>query len=85
MNDNRKNRKHVLAKRIGDICRQYRVSKNIKVLEVSRETGYSTQLIYQFENGNTNNMIMLFDCYFNILDKENQVKLMNDVINATMW
>lgn len=85
MNDNRKNRKHVLAKRIGGICRQYRVSKNIKVLEVSHETGYSTQLIYQFENGNTNNMIMLFDCYFNILDKENQVKLMNDVINATMW
>ena len=58
---------------------------NIKVFDVSRETGYSTQLIYQFEKGNTTNMIILFDCYFNMLDTNNQVKLMNDIIKATRW
>lgn len=83
--ENRRIRKHILSERVGSICKQYRISMNIKVFDVSRETGYSTQLIYQFEKGNTTNMIILFDCYFNMLDTNNQVKLMNDIIKATRW
>ena len=80
-----KSRKHILAKRIGEICKKYRISMKLKVIDISRKTGYSTQLIYQFESGNTTNMIILFDCYFDMLDTHNQVQLLNDIVNATMW
>lgn len=83
--DEQKNRKHVMSKRVGGICKYYRISTNIKVIDISRKTGYSTQLIYQFEKGNTNNMIMLFDCYFNMMSEEKQQHLLKDIVKITRW
>lgn len=80
--DEQKNRKHVMSKRVGGICKHYRILTSIKVSDISRKTGYSTQLIYQFEKGNTNNMIMLFDCYFNMMREDKQQQLLNDLIKA---
>ena len=81
--DEQKNRKHVMSKRVGKICKYYRILMNIKVIDISRKTGYSTQLIYQFEKGNTNNMIMLFDCYFNMMNEQKQQQLLNDLVKVT--
>lgn len=83
--DEQKIRKHVMAKRVGGICKQYRISLNLKVIDISRKTGYSTQLIYQFENGNTTNMIILFDCYFNLMSDKKQQQLLTDLVEATRW
>ena len=80
--EEQKKRKHVMTKKVSGICKHYRLLMGIKVIDISRKTGYSTQLIYQFENGNTNNMIMLFDCYFNMMSEEKQQQLLKDIIKV---
>ena len=80
--EEQKKRKHVMSKRVGGICKHYRILTSTKVSDISRKTGYSTQLIYQFEKGNTNNMIILFDCYFNMMSEDKQQQLLNDLIKA---
>lgn len=80
--EEQKKRKHVMSRRVGSICKYYRILTNMKVSDISRKTGYSTQLIYQFEKGNTNNMIILFDCYFNMMSEEKQHQLLNELVKA---
>lgn len=66
-------RKRMIAKKVGTICKKYREKAELSVRDVSNKTGYSTQLIYSFESGNTTNYVMLFDCYFNLLDDDSKL------------
>lgn len=68
-------RRKVKLKEIGSLVKEARQQDNIEVRELSSKTGYTTQLIYAFENGHSSNMVILFDCYFCILTEETQKKL----------
>ena len=68
-------RRKVKLKEIGSLAKEARQQDNIEVRELSSKTGYTTQLIYAFENGHSSNMVILFDCYFCILTEKTQMKL----------
>lgn len=68
-------RRKVKLQEIGALARQARQQQHISVRALSDRTGYTTQLIYAFENGNTSNMVILFDCYFCLLPEPAQYRL----------
>lgn len=72
-------RRTVKLREIGSLAKQARQHDKIKVRELSAKTGYTTQLIYAFENGHSSNMVILFDCYFCTLTKETQMKLYQEI------
>lgn len=72
-------RRKIKLKEIGSLAKQARQQDNIGVRELSAKTGYTTQLIYAFENGHSSNMVILFDCYFCILTKKSQMKLYQEI------
>ena len=72
-------RRKIKLKVIGSLAKHARQQDNIKVRELSAKTGYTTQLIYAFENGNSSNMVILFDCYFCKLTEKTQNKLYQEI------
>ena len=68
-------RRKIKLQEIGSLAKQARQQAHIGVRALSDRTGYTTQLIYAFENGNTSNMVILFDCYFCLLPEPAQYKL----------
>lgn len=76
--EQRKRRKLKLQQ-IGSLAKQARQRDQIEIRELSAKTGYTTQLIYAFENGNTSNMVILFDCYFCKLTEDTQLKLYQQI------
>lgn len=73
--EEQRNRRKIKLKEIGALAKQARQKEKIGVRELSAKTGYTTQLIYAFENGNTSNMVILFDCYFCLLPEPAQHRL----------
>ena len=72
-------RRKLKLRQIGALAKQARKQDNIKIRDLSTKTGYSTQLIYAFENGYSSNMVILFDCYFCKLKKDTQNKLYQQI------
>ena len=72
-------RRKVKLKEIGSLAKEARQHDNIEVRELSSKTGYTTQLIYAFENGHSSNMVILFACYFCILTEATQMKLYQEI------
>lgn len=72
-------RRKIKLKEIGALAKQARKHDGIEIRELSDKTGYTTQLIYAFENGNSSNMVILFDCYFCKLTEKTQNKLYQQI------
>ena len=72
-------RRKIKLREIGALAKQAREHDKIEIRELSDKTGYTTQLIYAFENGNTSNMVILFDCYFCKLTEKTQNKLYREI------
>jgi len=72
-------RRKIKLREIGALAKQAREHDKIEIRELSNRTGYTTQLIYAFENGNTSNMVILFDCYFCKLTEKTQNKLYQEI------
>lgn len=72
-------RRQIKAIEIGKLCKQYRKKENIKVRDIANRAGYLPQTVYAFENGRSNATILLFDCYFNQLNRQHQKELFNDI------
>ena len=72
-------RRQIKLKEIGSLAKQAREQAKINVRELSSRTGYTTQLIYAFENGHSSNMVILFDCYFCQLSENAQRKLYQEI------
>lgn len=72
-------RRKTKALEIGKICKHYREKENIKVRDIANRAGYLPQTVYAFENGRSNATILLFDCYFNQLNRQHQQELFNDI------
>lgn len=72
-------RRKTKALEIGRICKQYREKENISVRDIANKAGYLPQTVYAFENGRSNATILLFDCYFNQLNKQHQKDLFNEI------
>lgn len=72
-------RRKIKLKVIGSLAKHARQQDKIEVRELSAKTGYTTQLIYAFENGNSSNMVILFDCYFCKLTEKTQNKLYQEI------
>ena len=64
---------------IGSICKKYREKEQLSVRGIANKAGYLPQTVYAFEKGRSNATILLFDCYFNQLNKYNQLELFNDI------
>ena len=77
--EEQRSRRKIKLKEIGSLAKQARQRENIGVRNLSSRTGYTTQLIYAFENGNTSNMVILFDCYFCVLTETTQMKLYREI------
>lgn len=77
--ETQKIRRRVKLREIGSIARDYRNQANIRVSELVGKTGYSSSLIYAFENGKTSNELILFDCYFNQLPAELQQRMYEEI------
>lgn len=60
---------------IGNLVKQARKHENLSIRDLSELTGYTSQLIYAFENGRSSNMVILFDCYFSKLNEQTQKEL----------
>lgn len=71
-------RKMKLAQ-IGELAKLARKHDKIEIRDLSEQTGYTTQLIYAFENGHSSNMVILFDCYFCKLRETTQRKLYQEI------
>ena len=72
-------RRKIKLQQIGSLAKQARKHDRIEIRELSAKTGYTTQLIYAFENGNSSNMVILFDCYFCKLTEKTQSKLYEEI------
>ena len=72
-------RRKTKALEIGKICKHYREKENIKVRDIANRAGYLPQTVYAFENGRSNATILLFDCYFNQLNRQHQQELFNAI------
>lgn len=68
-------RRKIKLREIGVLAKQAREHDKMEVRELSDKTGYTTQLIYAFENGHSSNMVILFDCYFCKLTEKTQNEL----------
>ena len=74
-----RSRRKIKLSLIGALAKQAREHDKIEIRELSNRTGYTTQLIYAFENGNTSNMVILFDCYFCKLTEKTQNQLYKEI------
>jgi len=72
-------RRKIKLVEIGKLTKLAREHDKIEVRELSEKTGYTTQLIYAFENGRSSNMVILFDCYFCKLTERTQRKLYQQI------
>ena len=72
-------RRKVKAKEIGGICKWYREQEHLTVRELATKAGYLPQTVYAFENGKSNASILLFDCYFNQLQRKHQLQLFDEI------
>lgn len=72
-------RRKIKAIKIGEMCQLYRKKEKLTVREIASKTGYLPQTVYAFENGRSNSSIILFDCYFNQLNKQHQMELFNKI------
>lgn len=72
-------RRKIKLQQIGSLAKQARQHDHIEIRELSDKTGYTTQLIYAFESGNSSNMVILFDCYFCKLTEETQEQLYQQI------
>ncbi len=72
-------RRKIKAIEIGRICKHYREKENIKIRDIANRAGYLPQTVYAFEQGKSNSTILLFDCYFNQLNRQHQKELFNDI------
>ena len=72
-------RRKTKASEIGAICKQYREKEHLTVRHIANCAGYLPQTVYAFENGRSNATILLFDCYFNQLNKQHQIELFNEI------
>lgn len=77
--DYQANRRKVKARKIGQLCKSYREKEKLSVRQLANQAGYLPQTVYAFENGRSNATILLFDCYFNQLNKQNQLGLFNEI------
>ena len=75
-------RRHVKLKQIGEIAKQARKTDQLSIRDLSEHTGYTSQLIYAFENGHSSNMVILFDCYFCKLRRQTQKELYKAIRRA---
>lgn len=66
---------------IGELAQSYRQKAGVRVQDIVINTGYSSSLIYAFENGNTANLIILFDCYFAMLPEPYKSQLFNSILH----
>lgn len=58
MTSEKERRKKLLIK-IGSRCREYRHALNLKMLDVSEQTGYSIAQISKFERGQCDSAVLL--------------------------
>lgn len=72
-------RRKTKAIEIGKMCQFYRKKEKLTVREIASKTGYLPQTVYAFENGRSNATILLFDCYFNQLNRQHQQELFNAI------
>lgn len=72
-------RRRVKLAQIGELAKLARLHDKIEVRDLSDKTGYTTQLIYAFENGKSSNMVILFDCYFCKLTEATQHRLYQQI------
>ena len=72
-------RRKTKAIEIGKMCQFYRKKEKLTVREIASKTGYLPQTVYAFENGRSNATILLFDCYFNQLNRQHQQELSNAI------
>lgn len=77
--DYQANRRKVKAREIGQLCKSYREKEKLSVRQLANQVGYLPQTVYAFENGRSNATILLFDCYFNQLNEQNQLGLFNEI------
>ena len=75
-------RRHVKLNQIGKLARQARQNDKLSIRDLSEQTGYTSQLIYAFENGHSSNMVILFDCYFCKLRRQTQKELYKEIRRA---
>ena len=72
-------RRRIKLSQIGELAKKAREHDKLEVRDLSDKTGYTTQLIYAFENGKSSNMVILFDCYFCELTEATQHKLYQQI------
>lgn len=72
-------RRKIKAIKIGEMCQFYRKKEKLTVREIASKTGYLPQTVYAFENGRSNATILLFDCYFNQLNRQHQQELFDAI------
>lgn len=78
-------RRQVKLKEIGSIASYYRNKAKIRVADLVGKTGYSSSLIYAFENGKTSNELILFDCYFCVLPDELRQAMFAEIRGCLQW
>jgi len=64
---------------IGFMCKVYREKEHLSVRQIANKAGYLSQTVYAFERGKSNSTIILFDCYINQLNKQNQLNLIKGI------
>ena len=75
-------RRKAKSREIGRLAQKYRQQAGVRVQDIVEKRGYSSSLIYAFENGNSANFIILFDCYFSELPEPYKLKLFNAIVDA---
>ena len=73
-------RRKVKIREIGELAQWYRQRAGVRVQDIVGKTGYSSSLIYAFENGKSANLIILFDCYFAVLPEPYKQQLFNEIL-----
>lgn len=69
---------------VADICRAARIRNKVTQVELEQKTGFSSQLISQFENGRNDNC-MIFLCYLEYLTEEDKKLIMEEVYNQNAY
>ena len=75
-------RRRVKMREIGEMAQHYRQKAGIRVQDLVGKTGYSSGLIYSFENGKTANLLILFDCYLSVLPEPYRKEFFNEIVMA---
>lgn len=75
-------RRKVKTREIGELAQWYRQRAGVRVQDIVGKTGYSSSLIYAFENGKSANLIILFDCYFAVLPEPYKQQLFDTILET---